>query len=236
MSRLVVIPWRPAPSRIDAFERVVAWYERTLPEFEIRTLDTDDDLFALARIRNLAVTILDDPDDVVVINDADTFPDPEPLRSAVDVAAHGGRVQLPYTAYHWLGPEGSAQFATGSAPQDCTYELVHRACSGVYVTTRRTWQAHGGQDERFRGWGFEDAAWYLAHETLLGAPPQRHQGRVYALNHDVETRAGDQYERNTLLMQRYRDAAGDPTAMAALVTEAQAASAAKARSGPGAAA
>jgi hypothetical protein len=43
MSRLVVIPWRPAPSRIDAFERVVAWYERTLPEFEIRTLDTDDD-------------------------------------------------------------------------------------------------------------------------------------------------------------------------------------------------
>ena len=77
-----------------------------------------------------------------------------------------GRVQLPYTAYHWLGPEGSAQFAEGSAPQDCTYELVHRACSGVYVTTRRTWEAHGGQDERFRGWGFEDAAWYLAHETL----------------------------------------------------------------------
>ena len=182
MSRLVVIPWRPAPSRIDAFERVVAWYERTLPEFEIRTLDTDDDLFALARIRNLAVTILDDPDDVVVINDADTFPDPEPLRSAVDAAAHGG------------------------------------------------------QDERFRGWGFEDAAWYLAHETLLGAPPQRHDGRVYALNHDVETRAGDQYERNTLLMQRYRDAAGHPAAMAGLVAEAQAVRAAKARSGPGAAA
>ena len=124
-------------------------------------------------------------------------------------------MQLPYTAYHWLGPEGSAQFAEGSAPQDCTYELVHRACSGVYVTTRRTWEAHGGQDERFRGWGFEDAAWYLAHETLLGAPPQRHDGRVYALNHDVETRAGDQYERNTVLMQRYRDAAGDAAAMAA---------------------
>ena len=115
-------------------------------------------------------------------------------------------------------------------------ELVHRACSGVYVTTRRTWEAHGGQDERFRGWGFEDVAWYLAHETLLGAPPQRHEGRVYALNHAVETRAGDQYERNAGLMQRYRDAAGDAAAMAGLVAEAQSVSAAKARSGPGAAA
>ena len=36
-----MIPWRPAPSRLDAFEQVVAWYERTLPEFAIRTLDTD---------------------------------------------------------------------------------------------------------------------------------------------------------------------------------------------------
>jgi hypothetical protein len=236
MSNLVVIPWRPAPSRIDAFERVVGWYARTLPEFTVRTLDTEDELFALARIRNLAVADLEHSDDVIVINDADTLPEPEPLRAAVAAAADTGRVQLPYTAYHWLGPEGSAQFAAGEAPQDCAYELVHRACSGVYVTTRRTWQAHGGQDERFRGWGFEDAAWYLAHETLLGAPPQRHEGRIYALNHAVETRAGEQYERNSELMRRYRDAAGDTVAMAQLVAEGQAARAANASSGPGIAA
>ena len=212
-----MIPWRPAPSRIDAFERVVAWYERTLPEFEIRTLDTDDDLFALARIRNLAVTILDDPDDVVVINDADTFPEPEPLRSAVGAAARGGRVQLPYTAYHWLGPEGSAQFVEGRAPQDCTYELVHRACSGVYVTTRSTWEAHGGQDERFRGWGFEDSAWFAAHTTLLGAHPMRHDGDVYALHHETQLREGEQYEANAALRERYREAEPSPEAMRELV-------------------
>ena len=88
-------------------------------------------------------------------------------------------------------------------------DLVRGACSGVYVTTPRTWAAHGGQDERFRGWGFEDAAWYLAHEALLGEPPIRHEGRVYALHH--APRCGPARVRaNAALMDRYRAAEGDP--------------------------
>ena len=83
------------------------------------------------------------------------------------------------------------------------------------------------------GWLVRD---YVPQVRLLGAPPQRHDGRVYAQNHAVETRAGDQYERNAGLMQRYPDAAGDAAAMAVLVAEAQAVSAANASSGPGAAA
>ena len=222
VSNLIVIPWRPAPSRQDAFMRVVDWYQRMLPEFRIVTRDTDDELFALARTRNLAAASAD-ADDVVVISDADTFPEPGPLRAAVAEAAQSGRVQLPYTAYRWLGPQGSAQFAEGVAPADCDYELVHNACSGVYVTTRRSWESHGGQDERFRGWGFEDTAWYAAHETLIGAPPQRHEGRVYALHHAVEARTGLVYDRNAKLMERYLIAAGNREAMTRLVAEGQAA-------------
>ncbi|GAA1764829.1 galactosyltransferase-related protein [Agromyces humatus] len=220
MRSLIVIPWRPAPSRVEAFERVFEWYRRMLPEFRIVTCDTDDEVFALARTRNLGVASADD-DEVVVISDADTFPEPGPVRAAVAAAARSGRVQLPYTAYRWLGPDGSAQFAEGVSPADCDYELVPGACSGVYVTTRRSWQAHGGQDERFRGWGFEDKAWYVAHETLLGAPPQRHDGRVYALHHAVEARTGPDYDRNAKLMQRYLNAAGDREAMERLVVEGQ---------------
>jgi hypothetical protein len=236
VSNLVVIPWRPAPSRVDAFERLLAWYERELPEFRIETIDSDDDVFVLARTRNLAVAGLAHPDEVIVINDADTLPEPEALREAVAAAPGSGRVHLPYDSYHWLGAEGSSEFASGTAPADCSYVLVNGACSGVYVTTRRTWEAHGGQDERFRGWGFEDAAWYLAHETLRGAPPQRHHGRVYALHHVGEQRAGAQYDRNAALMERYRAAAGDPAAMSRLVAEGQAARAANASSEPGVAA
>lgn len=236
MSNLVVIPWRPAPSRVDAFDRLVAWYGRELPEFRIETIDTDDDVFVLARTRNLAVARLAGPDEVIVINDADTLPEPDALREAVAAAPGSGRVHLPYTSYHWLGAEGSAEFASGTPPEHCTHVLVRGACSGVYVTTRRTWDAHGGQDERFRGWGFEDAAWYLAHETLLGAPPQRHQGRVYALHHVGEPRAGAQYDRNATLMQCYRDTGGDRERMSRLVTEGQLLRAENASSDPGIAA
>ena len=165
---------------MDAFERVTDWYTRMLPELRLSTIDSPDPVFNLALCRNLAVASLDDPDDVVVLGDADTLPEPDALRAAVDGARTSDLVQLPYTAYHWLGPAGSAQFAAGVPLEDCDFDLIKGACSGVYVTTRRAWERHGGQDPRFRGWGYEDAAWNLAHTTMLGAPPQRHPGRVSA--------------------------------------------------------
>lgn len=212
----IVIPWRPAPSRLDAFARVVTWYRTQFPEVELRTVDTGDDPFVLAACRNLAIAEAA-PDEVVVIGDADTLPEVEPLRAAIHAARTSDRVQLPYTEYRWLGRGGSAQYADGVPLDQCEHELVVGACSGVYVATPRTWARHGGQDERFRGWGFEDAAWYLAHETLTGAPPERHPGRVYALYHVGETRAGTHYDANEARMERYRAAAGDPAAMAQLV-------------------
>lgn len=213
----VVLPWRPAPSRIDAFERVTAWYRDNVPELALSTVDTDDQPFVLAACRNRAMRDAD-PDEVVVIGDADTIPEAEPLRVAIDAARTSGLVHLPYTEYRWLGSSGSADAARGMPLDQCAVEqFVQGACSGVYVATPRTWAAHGGQDEGFRGWGFEDAAWYLAHETLLGAPPARHEGRVYALHHVGEVRAGAGYEANAARMELYRAAAGDRAAMATLV-------------------
>jgi hypothetical protein len=141
------------------------------------------------------------------------------LRAAIAEAATSGLVHLPYTEYHWLGARGTAELLSGTPARDCDFELVRGACSGVYVTTPRTWWSHGGQDERFRGWGFEDAAWYLAHGTLLGAPPHRHPGRVFAMHHATQLREGPQYELNAALADRYRAVADDPAAMRQLVDE-----------------
>lgn len=215
----VLVPWRPQPSRIEAFEALQAWYARHLPEAVIRTFDSDDELFNLSACRNIAIRSVDDENEVVVINDADTVPELGPLVAAIEAAATSGRVHLPYDRYHWLGREGTAQFLAGTEPEDCDYELVIGARSGVYVTTPKTWWSHGGQDERFRGWGFEDAAWYVAHETLLGEAPRRHPGAVYALHHETQLREGPQYDRNAALMQRYTEAASSRDRMAQLVFE-----------------
>lgn len=213
----IVIPWRPAPSRIDAFERVVAWYRETLPQIPLQTVDTGDTPFVLAACRNAAMRNAA-ADEVVVVGDADTIPEREPLIAAIRAAADSPFVHLPYDEYRWLGRTGSADHAAGVPLADCTVEqYVDGACSGVYVATPRAWAGHGGQDEGFRGWGFEDAAWFLAHSTILGAPPVRHPGRVYALHHVGEVRAGAAYDANAARMESYRAAAGDPAAMAALV-------------------
>jgi hypothetical protein len=229
----VIIPWRPTPSRLAAFEYVTGWYRQQLPDATILTVDSDDELFNLARARNLGVEQVagaTSDEQVVVISDADTFPEPGALHAAIAAAATSGLVHLPYTEYHWLGRAGTADLLEGADPTACEFELVRGACSGVYVTTPATWWAHGGQDERFRGWGFEDAAWYIAHGTLLGAPPRRHDGRVFAMHHETQVREGVQYDLNAALADRYRAAEGDADAMRQLVEEE---TAANARSRPG---
>lgn len=217
MTLTVLIPWRPQPSRVAAFDAVVEWYQKNIPGVDIRTIDSPDDVFNLARCRNLGVQLVNDVDEVIVINDADTLPQLEPLLAAINAAKTSGLVHLPYSEYRWLGATGTAQYSAGTALSDCSFELVRGACSGVYVTTPATWWSHGGQDERFRGWGFEDAAWYLAHETLLGAVPARHEGHVYALHHEPQLREGPQYDANATLMASYRAAVGDPTSMRGFV-------------------
>lgn len=213
----VIIPWRAQPSRVAAFDAVVDWYRASIPDVNIVTIDSDQEIFNLSRCRNLGIDGVIDPHGVIVVNDADTIPQLAPLREAIDAAATSGVVHLPYTEYHWLGAAGTAQYADGMPLEDCNFELVRGACSGVYVTTPASWWSHGGQDERFRGWGFEDAAWHLAHETLLGEAPRRHLGTVFALHHEPELREGPQYDANAGLMQQYRDAATNPIAMRQLV-------------------
>ena len=213
----VLVPWRPQPSRLDAFAALTAWYGRHLPEAVIRTTDTDDELFNLSACRNRAISTVHDENEVVIINDADTVPQLEPLLAAVEAARTSGLVHLPYDRYHWLGASGTAQFLAGIEPENCDYELVIGARSGVYVTTPKTWWSHGGQDERFRGWGYEDAAWYVAHETLLGETPRRHAGAVYALHHETQLREGEQYDKNAALMGRYTASMASRDAMSQLV-------------------
>jgi hypothetical protein len=214
----VLIPWRPQPTRIAAFDAVVGWYRENVPQADIRTIDSRDPVFNLAQCRNDGIAGITDPNEAVVINDADTIPELAPLLAAV-AAAGDGRVHLPYTEYHWLGAEGDAQFAAGTPLAECAFELVRGACSGVFVTTPATWRSHGGQDERFRGWGFEDKAWLLAHETILGAPV-RHEGTVYALHHSPELREGPHYDANARLMERYVAASSSAESMRQLVSAA----------------
>lgn len=216
MNVAVVIPWRDKESRRYGLKLVQDWYAANLPDAEILLADTDDEPFNLSAARNKGVRELSDRD-VVIINDADTLPSIEPLREAIEECATSGVVHLPYFAYHSLGVMGTQAYLRDQPLDQCPHLLVYGACSGVYVTTPETWWMHGGQDENFRGWGFEDAAWLYAHTTLLGEPPRRHEGSVYSLHHESATKQGENYTGNAYRCALYENANGNYDAMHDLV-------------------
>jgi hypothetical protein len=193
----VGIPWRPEPSRIDAFAETFNWYQTH--GFSVVTGEFTDRVetrFNLSATRNhLIRDVL--TSDVMVISDADTIPELEPLLAAIEGARADGLVHLPYHLY--LDGEG---------------HYVPGATSGVYVGTRRAFEATNGFDPRFVGWGYEDAAWRLAHLTLNGPIP-RHRGVATAAGHDAAPR--DRVSPNREIYRLYEKAYGDVTEMLEVV-------------------
>jgi hypothetical protein len=217
---VVVIPWRSQPSREYAHDLTVARWRSILPGVHVIDIDTGDEPFDAAACRNEGVRRAEHAGfGVVVVSDADTLVEREPLLAAVEGATTTGRVHLPYTECRSLRADGSAQYRAGRPPHECAAVTVHGSCGGVYVTTPATWWAHGGQDGRFKGWGFEDAAWEVAHTTLLGSPPVRHEGHIYVLYHTPALKEGAHYEANLALCNRYHQASGDTDAMRTLIGE-----------------
>lgn len=218
MSVAVIIPWREQPSRRYAFHAVHDWYSANMPEADIIHCDTDDSPFNLAACRNKGVRTAEDRGyDICIVNDADTIPELQPLERAIDLCTKTRFVHLPYDEYRSLRMEGTRQYLNGTPLADCDHVVVQGACSGVFVTTPATWWSHGGQDEGFRGWGFEDAAWSMAHQTLLGVPPLRHPGAVYSFHHESAEKEGPHYEANAARCWKYQQAHGNADAMRRLV-------------------
>ncbi len=99
----------------------------------------------------------------------------------------------------------------------------------VMVIPREAWEAIGGFDERFRGWGGEDASTLRALDTLWG----KHKsidGAVYHLWHqkfgdsarDRRWKGQRQDNPNGRLASRYSRAARDPEQMRIIIEEARA--------------
>jgi hypothetical protein len=222
MRVFVGVPWRPQPHRVYAHDLTIARYRGLLPDADVVDVDTDHEPFCLAACRNEIVRRAEaGGHDVVVLADADTLPEREPLVAAIHGAASDSRVHLPYTEYRSLRRDGTDQALDGVPLNQCAHLVVPYATSGVYVTTPAAWWASGGQDERFKGWAPEDTAWLIAHRLLLGCEPARHQGRVYALHHESPPKTGPDYDAAVDLYQRYLTAgdAGDVDAIRRLVAQ-----------------
>ena len=166
---VIVVPRRADGGRRDALWQFTRRHWEALG-WPIVEGHHDEGPFNAAAARNAAARIAGEWE-VAVFVDADTVMlDHEPVRKAVRIADASGQMVRPYNRY-WMTDEGGADafMATGRRPSVGIRPLRSTdAHGGVNVVPRRLWGEVGGYDERFRGWGSEDAAFELACR-MLGA-------------------------------------------------------------------
>lgn len=213
----VAVPFRAgALDREIHADYVAARLREMLPDADHLVVDVEGE-FSRARVRNEAVRRAGSG--VVVLCDADTIPEEQPLRDAIAGASQDGRLHLPYTRYRALSPEGTlAVYARGVHPSDAPVEdESRRPIGGVWVIDADAWWAAGGMDEAFKGWGFEDDAFHTAANVLLGQTV-RHEGTITHLHHKPAANLQSPgYRANRSRFQQYVRARRDPEQMRKLV-------------------
>jgi hypothetical protein len=218
MNVTVAIPYRGGQvDREVAFAYTRAYLEKLLPAARLLVVDTDHEPFNRSAARNEAVRQAGSG--IVVVCDADSMPEPEPLHEAIAAAADGV-LHLPYTIFTGLTREQTLQvllqgsdLRTG-APLAL---LTTNSVGGCLVIDHDAYWDAGGQDEGFHGWGGEDVAFRFACDALLGET-QRHTGVLYGLWHPSEMdRNSRQYKVNIARQHRYRGARRSATMMRRLI-------------------
>lgn len=167
--------------------------------------------------------------DVAVIADADTVHDPQDLRQAVDDAIRYGAGVVPWATRWKLSATGTERFRrfgpTGfSRSRDLDLSdptrprgVKARSRGGTVVVSRAAWDAVGGFDEGFDGWGNEDRAFRVAIATLAPGGLREIRGVIFHLWHP---RDGQVSAPNRERWERYAEAEGDPGAMRRVLHEA----------------
>jgi GT2 family glycosyltransferase len=149
--------------------------------------------------------------DVAVFADADIMVSmPEQVTLAVATAERTGHLTYAHDWRAQLSQQGTTEVLQGGDPCRADIEAWDpHTFSGCYAVPRRLWDAVGGFDERFAGWGWEDLAFMRACGAL-GGGLQRAPGVIYHCWHPQEHDDGG---GNVELWQRYDRAGWAPHKM-----------------------
>lgn len=223
MKVVILVPRRDGvPDRDATWAWVKAWWAREFPTWDIVEGHHDVGPFNRAAAINTAARLAGDWD-VALIIDSDAFCDPGRVRQAVEMAAAEDRMVLPFRIRKDLSAHGSEIVMGGWEGSWDRPRLWHRTftdmVSTIVAVSRPLWDATGGFDEAFRGWGWEDNAFAAMCETFGSGPVHRIEGDAWHLWHAPAPEVGRQHPLHRANKERYRlyhAAKGDPDAIRAL--------------------
>ena len=223
MRVVVLVPRREGfPDRDALWGWCRDWWASEVPEWPIIEGHHDIGLFNRSAAINRAAELAGEWD-VAVIIDADVIVSAPNVREAVELADREGRLTVAFTERHNLSPVGSRKVMAGYTGNwkplvARTFRDQHSACIAV---PRRLYEAVGGFDEGFRGWGMEDTAFAIACELESGKL-LRLPGECWHLHHvspPGEKHGSPSHRANAARLDHYRVALalGDREAVRALV-------------------
>ena len=229
-----LIPFRDADgTRTRAALWVVETWRLRYPDAEF-IWHSDDGLNPFNKSMAVNRAFAKSTGETIVILDADTIIDPVAFQQAITLVQTGQAPWAIPATQSWrltkgrtlrlLDEEPDAGLALASTRAEV--EQVAHVIGFCHILPRVAFQAVGGMDERFRGWGGEDAAFMMAVDAIVG-----HHSRVsstlVSLWHDrPRDKAGrriwlGQWSRsaNTSFFRRYSDAKGSAELMRVALRE-----------------
>ena len=210
-------------------ERIYHWvrkfYAQTMPEAELVLGFLDDKEINKSKAVNQAVKQA--TKDILVLADADVVYDPNLIAKAI-LHVHQAAMVVPFTEIRDMNQPGTERLLAAEPvwPVEVKQEenmkspLMYEGFAGkLIVMHRKHFEAVGGFDERFIGWGGEDDAFSLSVRTICGELVNL-EGAIYHMWHPPSTyRTNPHGKANRELLQRYDQANGNQEAMLKLIHE-----------------
>jgi GT2 family glycosyltransferase len=155
--------------------------------------------------------------EVAVVLDGDSYCDPPQVDEAVKRARETGSLALAFSHRLHLAQAGTERVINHKGGSLDRYIMrtqgpddKYRYVSGCLAVPRELWDAVGGFDERFKGWGGEDDAFFAACTALSGHDARQDpvSGPLWHLWHEPSLwlRAAPLYRQARALARRYTEA------------------------------
>lgn len=223
----------PGQERARLWALVRGKLEREFPEIEIvQASDDGQDPFHKTLALNRAAAQASEA--VFYILDSDSWVLPEAVRDGAALIGAGAAWCKPWKLKLKLGPEATENILARGDDWNGTLTSDHRRAlenrntyqpAPPLLVARHAFEAVGGMDERYRGWGGEDLALWTALKALYGVPPIL-QGECIHLHHPRLGRSGfdrwpgqEDSQTNAALHREYRRAARSEATMRAFLAE-----------------
>ncbi|MFK9094062.1 galactosyltransferase-related protein [Bacillus salipaludis] len=222
----IIIPFQTDHGpRAKAFEWIKSYYARVMPEAELCLGIINGEDINKSKAVNLAAKKA--TKDIFVIADADVIYSPNIIVEAIRLLDKSAWV-VPFTEVYNIEWQGTERLLNTKPkwPIDVKYgeytksNWVYEGFAGkLFVIPRVNFEAVGGFDERFIGWGGEDDAFSHAVRTLCGEIVNI-KGKIFHVWHPSSNyQTNPNGKANADLLGRYERASGNKKKMTQLIYE-----------------